>query len=94
MIPDVGVIVGFVRLMQSPVSHFLMTNEVADDASDWLLGQGIEHEFNDLYLLGRQSTAGTVVSIADPLGALAFRLWADSDVLGPVAFAPMSPSAD
>lgn len=71
--------------MQSPVSHFLMTNEVADDATVWLLSQGIEHDFNDLYLLGRKSTAGTVISIADPKGALAFRIWGDEEVLGPMA---------
>ena len=90
MIPDVEVIAEFVRLMQSPVSHFLMTNEVADDATVWLLSQGIEHDFNDLYLLGRRSTAGTVISIVDPKGALAFRLWATEVVRGPLSFSPVS----
>lgn len=95
MIPDVGVIVEFVRLIQSPVSHFLMPTDLADDASAWLLAQGIEHEWNDLYVMGREPTGGTVISIADDLGALAFRMWGDETVIGPLTFCdPPSPAPD
>ncbi len=92
MIPDVGVIVGFVRLMQSPVSHFLMPTDLADEASAWLLSQEIEHEWNDLYVMGLQPTGGTVISIADDFGAFAFRMWGDETVIGPLSFdRPPSP---
>lgn len=90
MIPDVGVIVEFVRLIQSPVSHFLMPTDLADEASAWLLAQGIEHEWNDLYVMGRETTGGTVISIADDLGAVAFRMWGDETVIGPVALASLA----
>ena len=86
MIPDVEVIVGFVRLLQSPVSHFLMPTDLADEASAWLLSQGIEHQWNDLYVMGHEPTGGTVISIADELGALAFRMWGEDDVHGPLVF--------
>ncbi|WP_197071086.1 hypothetical protein [Brevundimonas sp. C43] len=93
LIPDVDVIVGFVRLMQSPVSHFLMPTDLADEASAWLLAQGIEHEWNDLYVMGREPTGGTVISIADDLGAVAFRMWGSEDVRGPLVFAALTSSA-
>ena len=91
MIPDVGVIVGFVRLLQSPVSHFLMPTDLADEASAWLLSQEIEHEWNDLYVMGLQTTGGTVISIADDFGAFAFRMWGDDTVIGPVIFSTPLP---
>lgn len=91
MIPDVGVIVGFVRLLQSPVSHFLMPTDLADEASAWLLSQGIEHHWNDLYLMGYDQTGGTVISIADDFGAFAFRMWGDETVIGPVIFSTPLP---
>ena len=72
--------------MQSDAAHFLMPTDLADEASAWLLSQSIQHDLNDLYIMGRESTAGTLISIADPKGALAFRLWGSEHVVGPVAF--------
>lgn len=79
--------------MQSSVAHFLMPTDTSEEASAWLLSQGIQHDLNDLYIMGLQPTGGTLISIADPLGALAFRMWGDSEVLGPLSFAPTSPFA-
>lgn len=86
MKPDVEVFVALARLMQSDASHFLMPTDLADEASTWLLSQGIQHEWNDLYIMGRESSGGTLISIADDLGALAFRMWGDETVIGPVIF--------
>ncbi|MFS0744398.1 hypothetical protein ABC397_08995 [Brevundimonas sp. 2P06AA] len=86
MKPDPSVFVALARLMQSDAAHFLMPLDLADEASAWLLSQCIQHDLNDLYIMGRESTAGTLISIADPKGALAFRLWGSEHVVGPVAF--------
>ena len=94
MKPDVEVFVALAALMQSSVAHFLMPTDISEEASAWLLSQGIQHDFNDLYIMGLQPTGGTLISIADPLGALAFRMWGDDEVIGPLAFAPTSISAD
>lgn len=80
--------------MQSSVAHFLMPTDISEEASAWLLSQGIQHALNDLYIMGLQPTGGTLISIADPLGALAFRMWGDDEVIGPLAFAPTSPFDD
>ena len=72
--------------MQSDAAHFLMPTDIADDASAWLLSQGIQHDTSDIYIMGLRPTGGTLVSIPDPKGALAFRMWGDDDVLGPLAF--------
>lgn len=94
MKPDVEVFVALAALMQSSVAHFLMPTDISEEASAWLLSQGIQHDLNDLYIMGLQPTGGTLISIANPLGALAFRMWGDSEVLGPLSFAPTSPFAD
>lgn len=86
MIPEVEEFVGLARLMQSPVSHFLLPTDLADEARAWLLSQGIQHEANDIYIMGRRPTGGTLISIADDTGALAFRMWSDETVRGPVVF--------
>lgn len=52
--------------MQSDAAHFLMPTDLADEASAWLLSQGIQHDWNDLYIMGREPTGGTLISIADP----------------------------
>ena len=80
--------------MQSSVAHFLMPTDISEEASAWLLSQGIQHDLNDLYIMGLQPTGGSLISIADPLGALAFRMWGDDEVIGPLAFAPTSPFDD
>lgn len=72
--------------MQSSVAHFLMPTDISEEASAWLLSQGIQHDLNDLYIMGLQPTGGTLISIADPKAALAFRMWGDSEVLGPITF--------
>lgn len=74
--------------MQSDAAHFLMPTDLADEASAWLLSQGIQHDLNDLYIMGLEPTGGTLISIADDLGALAFRMWGDETVLGPISFSP------
>jgi hypothetical protein len=84
--PDVEVFVALVALMQSSVAHFLMPTDISEEASAWLLSQGIQHDLNDLYIMGLQPTGGTLISIADPKAALAFRMWGDSEVLGPITF--------
>lgn len=86
MKPDEDVFVALARLMQSDAAHFLMPTDLADDASAWLLSQGIQHDWNDLYIMGRDTTGGTLISIADPFGAFAFRMWGDETVIGPVIF--------
>ncbi|MBU4197247.1 MAG: hypothetical protein KJ911_10935 [Alphaproteobacteria bacterium] len=86
MKPDVEVFVALVALMQSSVAHFLMPTDISEEASAWLLSQGIQHDLNDLYIMGLQPTGGTLISIADPKAALAFRMWGDSEVLGPITF--------
>ena len=58
--------------MQSSVAHFLMPTDISEEASAWLLSQGIQHDLNDLYIMGLQPTGGTLISIADPKAALAF----------------------
>ena len=80
--------------MQSSVAHFLMPTDISDEASAWLLSQGIQHDLNDLYIMGLQPTGGTLISIADPKAALAFRMWGDSEVLGPLAFSQAASAAD
>ena len=94
MKPNVEVIVAFARLLQSDAAHYLMPTDMADEASAWLLSQGIAHDLNDLYVMGTEPTGGTLISIDDGLGALAFRLWGDDQVIGPVAFALGSLSHD
>jgi hypothetical protein len=91
--PDPSVFVALARLMQSDAAHFLMPTDLADEASAWLLSQGIQHDWNDLYIMGREPTGGTLISIADPKGALAFRLWGTEEVVGPVSFGS-TPHAD
>ena len=86
MKPDVDVFVALARLMQSDAAHFLMPTDLADEASAWLLSQSIQHDLNDLYIMGREPTGGTLISIPDDLGALAFRMWGDETVVGPLAF--------
>ena len=86
MKPDVEVFVALVALMQSSVAHFLMPTDISEEASAWLLSQGIQHDLNDLYIMGLQPTGGTLISIADPKAALAFRMWGDSEVHGPITF--------
>ncbi len=80
--------------MQSSVAHFLMPTDISEEASAWLLSQGIQHDLNDLYIMGLQPTGGTLISIADPKAALAFRMWGDSEVLGPLAFSQAASSVD
>lgn len=86
MKPDVDVFVALARLMQSDASHFLMPIDLGDEASAWLLSQGIQHDLNDLYIMGLEPTGGTLISITDDLGAFAFRMWGSELVVGPVAF--------
>ncbi len=76
----------FVRLLQSDASHFLMPTDLGDEASAWLLSQGIQHDAHDFYIMGRGVTGGTVISIADDIGAFAFRMWGDDTVIGPIGF--------
>jgi hypothetical protein len=93
--PDVDVFVALAGLMQSDAAHFLMPTDLADEASAWLLSQSIQHEWNDLYIMGREPTGGTLISIPDDLGALAFRMWGSEEVVGPVSFCPPpSPCSD
>nr|WP_316628325.1 hypothetical protein [uncultured Brevundimonas sp.] len=94
MKPDVEVFVALAALMQSSVAHFLMPTDISEEASAWLLSQGIQHDLNDLYIMGLQPTGGTLISIADPKAALAFRMWGDSEVLGPLAFSQAASSVD
>ena len=94
MKPDIEVFVALAALMQSSVAHFLMPTDISEEASAWLLSQGIQHDLNDLYIMGLQPTGGTLISIADPKAALAFRMWGDSEVLGPLAFAQAASAAD
>lgn len=93
MKPNVAVFVALSRLMSSGAVHFLMPTDMSDDASAWLLSQGIQHDLNDLYIMGLEPTGGTLISIENETGALAFRMWGDDDVIGPVSFAPTLPSA-
>lgn len=93
MKPEVSAFVELARLMQSDAAHFLMPTDLADEASSWLLSQGIPHDLSDIYIMGLRPTGGTLISIADELGALAFRVWGDDDVTGPISFAP-SPCHD
>lgn len=86
MKPDVDVFVALARLMQSDAAHFLMLTDIAEEASAWLLSQAIQHDANDIYIMGLTPTGGTLISIANPLGALAFRMWGDETVIGPVSF--------
>jgi len=93
--PDVDVFVALADLMLSDAAHFLMPTDLADEASAWLLSQSIQHEWNDLYIMGREPTGGTLISIPDDLGALAFRMWGSDEVVGPVSFCPPpSPCSD
>jgi hypothetical protein len=90
--PDPSVFVALARLMQSNAAHFLMPTDLADEASAWLLSQAIQHDLNDLYVMGREPTGGTLISIPDDLGALAFRMWGSDEVVGPVVFGSSKPS--
>lgn len=72
--------------MQSDAAHFLMPTDLADEASAWLLSQAIQHDTSDIYIWGLRPTGGTLVSIPDPKGALAFRMWGDEAVVGPLVF--------
>jgi len=90
--PDPSVFVALAGLMQSDAAHFLMPTDLAEDASAWLLSQGIQHDWNDLYIMGREPTGGTLISIPDDLGALAFRMWGSDEVVGPVVFGSSKPS--
>ncbi len=89
MNPDPHVAVAFVKLLQSEAAHFILPNDLSDEASAWLLAQGIEHEANDLYIMGREQFGGSVISIADEYGAFCFRMWSDDTVIGPVAFSSL-----
>lgn len=86
MKPNVGVIVAFAQLLQTDVAHFILPTDLGDEASAWLLSQAIPHDLNDLYIMGLEPTGCTLISIADDLGALAFRMWGDDTVIGPVSF--------
>jgi len=90
--PDPSVFVALAGLMLSDAAHFLMPTDLADEASAWLLSQSIQHDLNDLYIMGRESTGGTLISIPDDLGALAFRMWGSDEVVGPVVFGSSKPS--
>lgn len=87
MKPDALLIAEFVRLLLTDASHFLTPTDLGDEASAWLLQQGIQHTANDLYLMGRDMTGCTVISIPDAMGAFAFRIWGDDTVIGPMTFA-------
>ncbi|WP_313431854.1 hypothetical protein [Brevundimonas sp.] len=76
--------------MQSDAAHFLMPLDIGDEASAWLIAQAIQHDANDLYIMGLTPTGGTLISIANPLGALAFRMWGDETVIGPISFRAVS----
>lgn len=86
MKPNIGIVVAFAQLLHSEAAHFIMPTDLADEASAWLLGQAITHDLNDLYIMGLEPTGCTLISIADDLGALAFRMWGDDAVIGPVSF--------
>lgn len=85
--------VGFVRLLLSDASHFLLPTDLGDEASAWLLSQGIQHDAHDFYVMGRGVTGGTVISIQDDFGAFAFRMWGDDTVIGPIEF-PVAPGSN
>ncbi|HBV11633.1 MAG TPA: hypothetical protein DEB60_00700 [Brevundimonas sp.] len=91
MNPDPHIVVAFAQLLQSEAAHFILPRDLSEQASAWLLSQGIEHEANDLYIMGRQHFGGSVISIADEYGAFCFRMWGDDTVIGPVAFSSSTP---
>jgi len=58
----------------------------ADNARDWLSANDIEFQAID-FTVGAPCEGGTVISLADDLNALLFRLWADDDTVeGPIRF--------
>lgn len=86
MNPNVPLIVAFAQLIQSDATHFILPLDMSDEASNWLLSQSIQHEANDLYIMGLEPTGCCLISIPDDIASLAFRMWGDEQVIGPVIF--------